>query len=700
MALRLSFFSIAGLLGFTQLLLADDGVALSRQTLAARVAELERANDLSAHRDAQSWSEDQTVLRRQLVEMLGLPAIETRDPELKATITGSLETDHVVVEKLHFQSLPGLYVTGNLYRPKQVEGRIPAILYVCGHGQVLSDGVSLGNKTYYQHHPAWFAEHGYVCLAIDTIQLGEIEGIHHGLYSFDRWDWPVRGYTPAGVEAWNAVRAIDYLMTRPDVDPNKMGITGRSGGGAYSWYAAAIDPRISVAVPVAGITDLRDHVVNQCVRGHCDCMYMVNRYGWDYAMLAAMIYPRPLLIGNTDKDPIFPLEGVERVHHQVRHVYQHGYKENLGIQWTTGGHEDTQELQLGCFVWFDHFLKGNRRVIRQPAEARFERTQLRVLNAIPNDQKVTSVQEWFVPCVSPALPKDAAEWETMCREWTEEVAGTVHGRVPLGGLDRFRVEVPLSRSLVFENDVLGRKVSCYDVEVPPGSKVRLVYFASVGSATPKRILVQVADQSKWELASRLIRHERTATSDADLAALRLALPPVDRDQGSSRDTEVVWVFPEGCGPWAWTGLLTDKDALHQKRSYLLCGWSLEGRQVAGVLRALLLLHKQFPKLSFEMHSDPEMDMIALHAALLSPMTLERLHLGTLPASYAEGFVLPGILRKCDLPQVLSAVASRHPTSMIHGSKVDLGYVRKVEGILGRNLLMLRTQAKMPVPTVD
>lgn len=210
-----SYDALMSLLGFllsSGALQAQDGVALSRTTLAARVAEIERANDLSSYRDEQGWSEEQPELRLQLIEMLGLPPLENRDPELRVVVTGTVETDQILVEKLHFQSLPGLYVTGNLYRPKKVVGRVPAVLYVCGHGQVKQDGVSLGNKTYYQHHPAWFAEHGYICLSIDTIQLGEIEGIHHGLYSFNRWDWPSRGYTPAGVEAWNALRAVDYLI--------------------------------------------------------------------------------------------------------------------------------------------------------------------------------------------------------------------------------------------------------------------------------------------------------------------------------------------------------------------------------------------------------------------------------------------------------------------------------------------------------
>jgi dienelactone hydrolase len=670
-----------------QSIYAQDGPALSRATLAARVAEIERANDLSGYRNSQSWNEDQSRLREQLVDMLGLPSLDNRSPDLHAVITGTLDTEDIVVEKLHFQSLPGLYVTANLYRPKHIEGRIPAVLYVCGHGRVSQNGVSLGNKTHYQHHPAWFAKHGYVCMAIDTIQLGEIEGVHHGLYSFNRWDWPSRGYTPAGVEAWNAVRAIDYLVSRPEVDASKLGITGRSGGGAYSWFAAAIDPRISVAVPVAGVTDLRDHVIGQCVRGHCDCMFMVNRHGWDYTMLAAMVFPRPLLIGNTDKDPIFPLDGVQRVHRQVRHVYDHGYKEQLGIQWTTGGHDDTQELQLGCFVWFDHFLRGKRRVITQPAEPLFDRAQLRVFDALPYDERVTDVQDWFVPQAPQHLPKNTAEWEGMCREWIGEISGSVHGRVPLGDLDQIRLPIPKTRELVSKSVVMDRTVECYDVDVQPASLVRMVHFKRQENTAPKRIVITPADQTKWGLLSRLLGEPVRGMNAEDLDQWRSIFDFADRE------TEVVWVFPEGIGPWSWSGILDEKASLHLKRSYLLCGWSLEGRQIAGVLKSLEWLKEQFPNTPIEMIADSDSSMLALHAALLSPFSLAGLRLGDLPASYRDGFVITGVLRRCDVPAIVAATASRHPTSLAPQTKLDMDYIRQIERVLDKELITIRAESK-------
>src|SRR5580698_6526415 len=124
--------------------------------------------------------------------------------------------------------------------------------------------------------------------------------------------WNSRGDTPAGVGTWNAIRALGYLDTLPEVDTNRLGVTGRSGGGAYSWFLAALDDRVKVIAPVAGITDLKNYCVDGMVDEHCDCMFLVNTYRWNYPMLAALSAPRPLMLANTDTDQFFPLDGVMR----------------------------------------------------------------------------------------------------------------------------------------------------------------------------------------------------------------------------------------------------------------------------------------------------------------------------------------------------------------------------------------------------
>src|SRR3984957_14831959 len=177
------------------------------------------------------WQARRPELQREAREMLGLDPMPERT-DLHAVITGKIEEKDFTVEKLYFQSQPHLYVTADLYLPKPLSKSAPAVLYLCGHLSVISNGVSYGNKTAYQHHGIWFARNGYVCLIIDTLQYGEILGHHRGTYDEGTWWWNSRGYTPAGVETWNAMRALDYLDSREEVDANRIGVTGRSGGGA------------------------------------------------------------------------------------------------------------------------------------------------------------------------------------------------------------------------------------------------------------------------------------------------------------------------------------------------------------------------------------------------------------------------------------------------------------------------------------
>jgi hypothetical protein len=394
------------------------------------------ASSLADVKTLRDWTDHRAEYREQLFEMLGLSPRPAKT-DLHATITGRIEHAEFFVEKLHFQSLPGLYVTADLYVPKHLTGRAPAILYGCGHATVKEGTVSMGNKTGYQHHGEWFARHGYVCLMIDTIQLGELEGVHHGTKRLGMWWWNSRGYTPAGVEAWNGIRALDYLQSRAEVDPEKIGMTGRSGGGAYTWYTAALDDRIKVAVPVAGITDLHNHVVDGKVQGHCDCMFMVNTYRWDYPKLAALLAPRPLLLANSDKDGIFPLDGVLRVHSELARLYAlHKASDKLGLLITEGPHKDTQDLQVPAFRWFNRWLKGEPdTLIKDAAEKLFSPKDLRVfpIGAEPKDQRTTKIHDTFVPMAAPAVPADAVAWQRQRTEWMQALREKVFRGWPAEG---------------------------------------------------------------------------------------------------------------------------------------------------------------------------------------------------------------------------------------------------------------------------
>ncbi|HEY2787775.1 MAG TPA: prolyl oligopeptidase family serine peptidase [Fimbriiglobus sp.] len=357
------------------------------------------------------WEAKRPRLKREFLDMMGLwPLPEKTD--LKATVTGTIERSGVAIEKLHFQSRPGLYVTGNLYRPKETGKKYPAILYVCGHSGRGRDG----NKTAFQDHGLWFASNGYVCLVVDTLQLGEIPGKHHGTYNLNRWWWQDRGYTPAGVECWNGIRAIDYLCSRADVDPDRIGVTGISGGGATTCWVAAADDRVKVAVPVSGISDLECYVSHKVIDGHCDCMFFYNTYQWEWTTVLALHAPKPLLFVNSDNDSLFPMDGNRRIIARLRHCYDMlGATGNVNDHVSPGGHAYRPDLRIAVFSFLNKYLKNDTSPVKDADFPKIDGKDLRVFpedKDLPKDAINAKVDETFVPKAEVKLPEKKEEFAT------------------------------------------------------------------------------------------------------------------------------------------------------------------------------------------------------------------------------------------------------------------------------------------------
>ena len=638
---------------------------------------------------ADDWNAKKDEYRRQLREMLGLDPLPEKT-DLKATVTGTLDHAEFTVEKLHFQSRPGLYVTGNLYVPKQREGKLPAILYVCGHGNVKKDGISYGAKSHYQHHGAWFARNGYVCLVIDTLQLGEIEGIHHGTYRHNMWWWLNRGYTPAGVEAWNCVRALDYLQSRPEVDGEKIGVTGRSGGGAYSWWIAAIDERIKCAVPVAGITDLQNHVVDGCVEGHCDCMYMVNTYRWDYPQVAALVAPRPLLISNTDSDGIFPLDGVVRVFDKARRIYTLlDAKDQIGLNITSGGHKDTQELQVTALRWFNHHLKGYDGPVTNHAEKFFEPEQLRVFDKLPEDQINTKIHETFVAAAPPPkVPENKEEWETMREAWMKQLSeksfrGTSPVSFHTAEPDPFG---PRGASEVATINSNGIYLGIWDCGDEDGLPTRLYTLHRAGLRQAEQKVLHVLDEDAWRNFAGSIH----AGFGAD--AIKEQLPPPNQESWKAMRSMVeehpsllIYVAPRGIGPTAWDQ--SEKKQVQNRRRFYLLGRTLEDQQVRDVCTAIrcattIGAAKDAP---LRLHSQRIMAGVTLYAAMLLPeVKIERLDLYDLPRTHGDGPSLLNISRFVDIPQAVAMTAERSKVVIHENGEDRWDYPRQVAKNLGWN----------------
>ena len=173
-------------------------------------------------------------------------------------------------------------MTGNLYRPTKVDGKLQRSSTYAGTAAKGSNG----NKTAFQNHGMWFASNGYVCLIIDTLHFGEVAGKHHGTYNLIGSGGDSLGYTPAGRVLERRPRhRLSGL--RPEVDADRIGVTGISGGGASTIWIAAADERVKVAVPVSGMSDLESYVANRIINGHCDCMLLVKilPVGWTHHRL-------------------------------------------------------------------------------------------------------------------------------------------------------------------------------------------------------------------------------------------------------------------------------------------------------------------------------------------------------------------------------------------------------------------------------
>ncbi len=633
------------------------GISPSDQMLAEYFrAETTKLRDgcLADIKTLDDWKTKREVYRKQLFEMLGLEPLPEKT-DLKAVITGKVEHEEFTVEKIHYQSRHGLYVTGNLYIPKGLEKPAPTILYVCGHGGVKKNGISYGNKVRYQHHAAWFARHGYVCFTIDTLQLGEIEGIHHGTYRYKMWWWNSRGYTPAGVEAWNCIRALDYLETRKEVDKKRFGVTGRSGGGAYSWWISTLDERIKVAVPVAGITDLQNHVVFGCVEGHCDCMYIVNTYRWDYPLLAALVAPRPLLISNSDKDNIFPLDGVVRLHEKVRNIYKlYNAENNLGLQITEGPHKDTQELRIHAFVWFNRFLKNENPLIDKPAVAFFEPEQFKVFNKLPEDQINTEIHESFVvKAPEPPVPQSVEEWTNQRKAWMKALQ-----EKSFRGWPSKADAGPLDIKTIFSVERNGILFSEYDFTSQPYVRLRLYTACQAGPKEKDMVILEVLDEEEWK---EWLAAMRVVFAD-ELKDQTLPEPDENafkRKQDFLKNMNRVMAYfaPRGIGPTAWNP--DERKQTQIRRRFMLLGQTRDGMRVWDVRRAIQAI-RTINSLSgkpLELQGKKNMAGIVLYASLFEP-DIKQLYLWYLSNSHRDGPTFLNVLRYLDIQQAVTMAAER------------------------------------------
>ncbi len=285
-----------------------------------------------------------------------------RNP-LNAKVTGTIDCDGYVIEKVLYESQPGFHVTGNVYRPDG-PGPFPAILHPCGHSE--------NGKAYssYQKANRLLARNGFIVLCFDPIGQGERKqligrdgkplqrgsGEHQNLGVA-----PILlGRSLGSYMLWDAIRGIDYLISRPDVDPQRIGCTGNSGGGNLTSYLMAYDDRITAAAPGCFMTTHRRKNESP---GPGDAEQNLRAQigeGFDHPDFILTRAPKPTLILSATKDFV-PIEGTWEAFRQAKRAYTMlGHPERIDLIEANEKHGFTRRLREGAVRFFARWLQERR----------------------------------------------------------------------------------------------------------------------------------------------------------------------------------------------------------------------------------------------------------------------------------------------------------------------------------------------------
>jgi len=276
-------------------------------------------------RSRQEWKPRAEYVRKVMLVTLGLWPVPTSSP-LNRVIHGAIDQGDYTIEKVYFESVPGFYVTGNLYRPKGKNGKLPAVLSPHGHfpgGRFQDEGLETvrgrivkgaerfedGGRSFMQSRCVQLARMGCVVFHYDMIGYGDSAQIPLDVahrFSQLRTEFsvpPAQGFystsaelhlqNPMGLHTYNSIRALDFLASLPDVDPGRIAVTGGSGGGTQTFMLCAVDERPLVSVPVVIVSTMR--------QGGCTCENISGFHVGTYNLeITALHAPKPLLLISAD----------------------------------------------------------------------------------------------------------------------------------------------------------------------------------------------------------------------------------------------------------------------------------------------------------------------------------------------------------------------------------------------------------------
>src|SRR5713226_5286931 len=297
------------------------------------------------------WDQRRAKLRQSMLEAMG--PFPEKPCDLSPQFQGFLERDGYRIERLIFQSRPDVWVTANAYVPNERKNKLPAVLVVHGHWAMAR------RDPVVQARCLGLVKLGFFVLAVDAFGAGErytqpAAGTYHGaLYGSTLW--PV-GQTLLGMQVYDNHRAVDYLLTRREVDGERLGITGASGGGNQSMYAGALDERLKVVVPVCSVGTYQAYLQAAC----CVCEVLPGALRLtEEGDVLGLVAPRSLLVINASRDAVqFSPREAEKSVARARQIYKtYGADDHLDHRVFESAHDYNQPMREAMYGWMTRWLK-------------------------------------------------------------------------------------------------------------------------------------------------------------------------------------------------------------------------------------------------------------------------------------------------------------------------------------------------------
>lgn len=331
--------------------------------------------ELVQYKSLEQWEPVADRLREQVLTSCGLNPMPRKTP-LNAKVFGRIDRGDYTVEKVYFQSYPGFYVVGNLYRPKSKPGPFPAVL--CPHGHAENGRLETSENYSAPARAINLAKLGMVAFAYSMIGYNENTQVVHRFATTPRQElWSIG---PGALQLYNSIRAVDFVSSLPDVDPNRIGCTGESGGGTQTFMLSAVEPRIKVNAPVC--------MISAIMQGGCVCENApLLRIDTNNVEIGSLMAPRPMMMIAATGD--WTNETLGREYPATRQVYKlYGADSKVGVFLQDTGHNYNTASREHVYPWFQRFLLNDKSAgdVTKELPYTVEKTEdLIAFSALPKD---------------------------------------------------------------------------------------------------------------------------------------------------------------------------------------------------------------------------------------------------------------------------------------------------------------------------